>query len=194
MDALHLLLYQIHQTPPAAFVGFKTVYSQAMDALHLLLYQIHQTPPAAFVGFKTVYSQAMDALHLLLYQIHQTPPAAFVGFKTVYSQAMDALHLLLFFRVHRVLISSWKKWLLWEEPVGLFSTFRLMFSSRLVSWRRLEQTSQNVKNKPTSSSQSHHFFQEVCTQKNLTIDCASLARIQTFLGPLWSHMVPRTLL
>ena len=30
-------------------------YSQAMDALHLLLYQIHQTPPAAFVGFRTVY-------------------------------------------------------------------------------------------------------------------------------------------
>ena len=26
------------------------------------------------------------------------------------------------------------------------------------------------------------------------IDRASLARIQTFLGPLWSHMVPRTLL
>ena len=29
--------------------------------------QIHQTPPAASVGFKTVYSQAMDALYLLLY-------------------------------------------------------------------------------------------------------------------------------
>ena len=30
--------------------------SQAMDALHLLLYQFHQTPPpAAFVGFRTVY-------------------------------------------------------------------------------------------------------------------------------------------
>ena len=77
MDALHLLLYQIHQTPPAAFVGFRTVYSQAMDALHLLLYQFHQTPPAAFVGFRTVYSQAMDALHLLLYQFHQTPPGCF---------------------------------------------------------------------------------------------------------------------
>ena len=88
MDALHLLLYQFHQTPPAAFVGFWTVYSQAMDALHLPLYQIHQTPLAAFVGFRTVYSQAMDALHLLLYQIHQIPPAAFVGFRTVYSQAM----------------------------------------------------------------------------------------------------------
>ena len=37
-------VYQIHQTPPAAFVGFRTVYSQAKDALHLLLYQIHQTP------------------------------------------------------------------------------------------------------------------------------------------------------
>ena len=84
---------QLHR---AAFVGFRTVYSQAMDALHLLLYQIHQTPLAAFVGFRTVYSQAMDALHLLLYQIHQTPPAAFVGFRTVYSQAMDALHLLLY--------------------------------------------------------------------------------------------------
>ena len=55
MDALHLLLYQIHQTPPAAFDGFRTAYSQAMDALHLLLYQIHQTPPAAFDGFRTVY-------------------------------------------------------------------------------------------------------------------------------------------
>ena len=30
-------VYQIHQTPPAAFGGFRTVYSQAMDALHLLL-------------------------------------------------------------------------------------------------------------------------------------------------------------
>ena len=48
-------VYQIHQTPPAAFAGFRTVHSQAMDALHLLLYQIHQTPPAAFVGFRTVY-------------------------------------------------------------------------------------------------------------------------------------------
>ena len=28
-----------------------TVYSQAMDALHLLLYQFHQSLPAAFVGF-----------------------------------------------------------------------------------------------------------------------------------------------
>ena len=65
-------VYQIHQTPPAAFVGFRTVYSQAMDALHLLLYQFHQTPPAAFVGFRTVYSQAMDALHLPLYQFHHS--------------------------------------------------------------------------------------------------------------------------
>ena len=37
-------VYQIHQTPPAAFVGFRTVYSQAMDALHLVLYQFHQSP------------------------------------------------------------------------------------------------------------------------------------------------------
>ena len=29
-------------------------YSQAMNALHLLLDQFHQTPPAAFVGFRTV--------------------------------------------------------------------------------------------------------------------------------------------
>ena len=28
---------------------------------------------AAFVGFRTVYSQAMDALHLPLYQFHQSP-------------------------------------------------------------------------------------------------------------------------
>ena len=93
-------VYQIHQTPPAAFVELRTVYSQAMDALHLLLYQFHQTPLAAFVGFRTVYSQAMDALHLLLYQIHQTPLAAFVGFRTVYSQAMDALHLL--YHIHQI--------------------------------------------------------------------------------------------
>ena len=33
-------VYQIHQTPPAAFVGFRTVCSQAMDALHLLLYYL----------------------------------------------------------------------------------------------------------------------------------------------------------
>ena len=66
-------VYQIHQTPPAAFVRLRTVYSQAVDALHLLLYQIHQTPPAAFVGLRTVYSQAVDALHLLLYQFRQSP-------------------------------------------------------------------------------------------------------------------------
>ena len=28
-------------------------------------------PPAAFLGFRIVYSQAMDALHLLPYQFHQ---------------------------------------------------------------------------------------------------------------------------
>ena len=37
-------MYQIHQTPPAAFVGFRTVYSEAVDALHLLVYQFHQSP------------------------------------------------------------------------------------------------------------------------------------------------------
>ena len=117
MDALHLLLYQIHQTPPATFDGFRTVYSQAMDALHLPLYQIHQTPPAAFVGFRTVYSQAMDALHLPLYQIHQTPPAAFVGFRTVYSQAMDALHLLLY-QIH-------------QTPPAAFVGFRTVYSQAI---------------------------------------------------------------
>ena len=117
MDALHLLLYQFHQTPPAAFVGFRTVYSQAMNALHLLLYQFHQTPPAAFVGFRTVYSQAMDALHLLLYQFHQTPPAAFVGFRTVYSQAMDALHLLLY-QIH-------------QTPPAAFVGFRTVYSQAM---------------------------------------------------------------
>ena len=66
MDALHLLLYQFHQTPPADFVRFRTVYSQAMDALHLLLYQFHQSPTVRvpfycqlmyFGGFGMVSSQ-----------------------------------------------------------------------------------------------------------------------------------------
>ena len=42
-----------------------------------------------------------------------------------------------------------------------------------VSWRWLEQTSRNIENKPTGSSQSHHFFQKEIntwgTRKNLTI-------------------------
>ena len=59
-------VYQIHQTPPAALVGFRTVSSQAMDALHLLLYQFHQSPTIAvpfycmlmgFAGFGMVPSQ-----------------------------------------------------------------------------------------------------------------------------------------
>ena len=41
----------IHQTPVAAFVGFRTVYSQAMDALHLPLYQFHQNPTTRRVTF-----------------------------------------------------------------------------------------------------------------------------------------------
>ena len=76
----NILLYQFHQSPPAAFVGFRTVYSQAMYmyALHLLLYQIHQTPTGCFCWIQDcVQSQAMDALHFLLYQIHQTPPGCF---------------------------------------------------------------------------------------------------------------------
>ena len=35
-----MYMYSVHiqvQTPPAAFVVFSTVYSQAMDALHLLM-------------------------------------------------------------------------------------------------------------------------------------------------------------
>ena len=52
--------------PPAAFVGFRTVYtySQAMDALHLLLYQFYQSPTIGvpfycmdFGGFDMVSSQ-----------------------------------------------------------------------------------------------------------------------------------------
>ena len=37
-------VYQFHQIPPAVFVGFRMGSSQAMDALHLLLYQFHQSP------------------------------------------------------------------------------------------------------------------------------------------------------
>ena len=36
---------------------------------------------------------------------------------------------IVFFLVHHVIISSWKKSWLWEEPVGLFSMFRLVCSS-----------------------------------------------------------------
>ena len=108
----------------AAFVGFRTVYSQAMDALHLLLYQFHQTPPGCFCWIQVLciakpwmlcicYCTKSIKLHRLLLldsglciakpwmlcicyctksiKLHR---AAFVGFRTVYSQAMDALHVL----------------------------------------------------------------------------------------------------
>ena len=76
-------VYQIYQTPPAAFVGFRTVYSPVNRA-YSHVYQIHQTPPAAFVGFRTVYSQAMvDALHLLLYQFHQSPTIVVPFYRTL---------------------------------------------------------------------------------------------------------------
>ena len=87
-------VYQIHLTPPAAFVGFRTVYIVKPWMLCiLLLYQIHQTPPAAFVGFRTVYSQAMDSLQFATV----TNPSNYTGCfcwipDCVYSQAMDALH------------------------------------------------------------------------------------------------------
>ena len=45
----------VYQNYPCCFC-WRTVHSQAMDALHLLLYQFHQTPLAAFVGFRTVYT------------------------------------------------------------------------------------------------------------------------------------------
>ena len=56
------------------FVGFSTPQYRPANRACSHVYQIHLTPPAAFVGFRTVYSQAMDALHiLLLYQFHQSP-------------------------------------------------------------------------------------------------------------------------
>ena len=66
-------VYQIHQTPPAAFDGFSTPQYSPVNRACTHMYQMHQTPPAAFVGFRTVYSQAMDALHLPQYQFHQSP-------------------------------------------------------------------------------------------------------------------------
>ncbi len=117
-------VYQIHLTPPAAFVGFRTVYSQAMDALHLLLYQIHQTPPAAFVGFRTVYSQAMDALHLLLYQFHQSPT---IG-GTFFTVLMD---LGWFLAPHKQSLRSCKNCWFWEELVVRNATFPSVYSDRL---------------------------------------------------------------
>ena len=104
-------VYQIHQTPPAAFVGFSTPqYSPANRACsHVYqIHQIHQTPPAAFVDsvLHIVYSPVNRAcshvyqirgflgtwtLVQIVYQIHQTPPAAFVGFSTPqYSSANRA--------------------------------------------------------------------------------------------------------
>ena len=64
---------QIHQTPPAALVGFTIPQYSPVNRACSHVYHIHQTPPAALVGFRTVYSQAMDALPLLLYQFHQSP-------------------------------------------------------------------------------------------------------------------------
>ena len=89
-------VYQIHQTPPAAFVGFSTPQYSPANRACSHVYQIHQTPPAAFIGFSTPQYSPANRACSHVYQIHQTPPAAFVGFRTVYSQAMDALHLLLY--------------------------------------------------------------------------------------------------
>ena len=55
------------------FDGFSTPQYSPANRACSHVYQIHQTPPAAFVGFRTVSSQAMDALHLPLYQFHQSP-------------------------------------------------------------------------------------------------------------------------
>ena len=75
-------VYQIHQTPPAAFDGFSTPQYSSANRACSHVYQIHQTPPAAFDGFSTPrYSPANRACSHV-YQIHQTPPAAFDGFST----------------------------------------------------------------------------------------------------------------
>ena len=77
-------VYQIHQTPPAAFVGFSTPQYSPANRACSHVYQIHQTPPAAFVGFRTPQYSPANRACSHVYQIHQTPPAAFVGFRTVY--------------------------------------------------------------------------------------------------------------
>ena len=92
----HVAVYQIHQTPPAAFDGFSTPQYSPANRACSHVYQIHQTPPAAFDGFSTPQYSPVNRACSHVYLIHQTPPAAFVGFRTVYSQAMDALHLLLY--------------------------------------------------------------------------------------------------
>ena len=73
---------QIHQTPPAAFVGFSTPQCSPANRACSHVYQIHQTPPAAFVGFSTPQYSPANRACSHVYQIHQTPPAAFVGFST----------------------------------------------------------------------------------------------------------------
>ena len=48
--------------------------AQRIDACsHLLLYQIHQTPPAAFDGFSTPQFSPANRACRHVYQIHQTP-------------------------------------------------------------------------------------------------------------------------
>ena len=49
--------------------GFSTPQYSPANRACSHVYQIHQTPPAAFVEFRTVCSQAMDALHFLLLPI-----------------------------------------------------------------------------------------------------------------------------
>ena len=56
------------------FDGFNTPQYIPVDRACIHVYQIHQTPPAAFVGFRTVYIVKPWMLCiLLLYQIHPSP-------------------------------------------------------------------------------------------------------------------------
>ena len=102
------------------FGGFSTLQCSPANRACNHVYQIHQTPPAAFVGFRTVYSQAMDALHLLLCQIHQTPPAAFDGISTPQYRARWIEHVAMCaksIKLHRLLwldagLCTAKPWML----------------------------------------------------------------------------------
>ena len=76
-------VYQIHQTPPAAFVGFSTPQYSPVNRACSHVYQIHQTPPLLLMDSVLYMCSPANRACSHVYQIHQTPPAAFVGFRTV---------------------------------------------------------------------------------------------------------------
>ena len=92
------------------------------------VYQIHQTPPAAFVGFSTPQYSPVNRACSHVYQIHQTPPAAFVGFSTPHHIAQWIEHVAMCtksIKLHRLLLLDSVLHNKWIEHVAMWKSIKL---------------------------------------------------------------------